>query len=480
MIKKQSKIILISIDTLRADHLGCYGYYRRTSPNIDDIVKDSVIFKHAFAPISYTAPSFASLFTSKYPSYHHIEFTNGRYDFPESIEPMLQQILKGSGMQTAAFVSTPILNAKRTKFDLGFDTYDDEADTRRTEKVNAFLYRRGEETAKLAMQWLEKNHKDDLFLWIHLMDVHGPYSPPDDYSEMFVNDDYWNTSPVFLNITPAYNDTYKDIVPDNFVPGIPGYQLLKKQCDKGGKVISYEKNLDYYISRYDASIKYVDDQIGRITEKLKALGIYDDTMIIIHSDHGEAFGENGLYCDHGATVTLDQIHVPLIMKLPGGQDKTVTEPVSLLDVTPSVLDYYGHSLQKYGFHGESFLSEQKNEKRIIFSQFLRQLSAIRSDYQVLYGKGWFEKEFGTIFGEGADKKHEALQGGQRVVSLKEPGPALECSEESVTLKKSMTPFLMEFIANAGKKRKVTFYEEEMSDEEKDAIKEQLAALGYAD
>jgi arylsulfatase len=481
MTERQKKIILISIDTLRADHLGCYGYYRNTSPNIDKMAGESMFFRHAFSPVSYTAPSFASLFTSKYPSYHHIEFTNGRFDFPENIEPMLQRILNSNGMQTAAFISTPVLNAKRTKFNEGFDVYDDEANTKRTRKVNAFLYRRGEETAKLALEWLDKNHMNDLFLWIHFMDVHGPYSPPGNYSEVFVQDEYWDKMPISLNITPAYNDTYKDVVPDNYVPGIPGYQALKKQYDKEGKVISYEKNLDYYISQYDGSIKYVDDQVGRIIERLRQLNIYDDTMVMIHSDHGEAFGENGLYCDHGATVSLEQIHVPLIMKLPEGKENIITQPVSLIDVTPSVLDYYGCSNGKNNFHGVSFFSDAPVSNRIIYSQFLKQLSCIDSDHQFLYGKGWFEREMGNMFGPDVNDEYLKLNAQQSITDFRTYEDIKESGSDAMkSFRQKMETNIIDFIKRANDRKPVKLHEESVSDDEKEAIREQLSALGYTD
>lgn len=483
MKRQPKKIIIISIDTLRADHLGCYGYYRNTSSNIDYLVKDSMLFKYAYAPISYTAPSFASLFTSKYPSYHHIEFTNGRYDFPKNIDQMLQQILKNNGMTTAAFISTPVLNAKRTKFNKGFDIYDDEdeAYTPRTEKTNAFLFRRGEFTTAKAVEWLDKNYMHDFLLWIHLMDVHGPYDPPENYKSLFLNDDYWNTKPLLLERARAYNDTYKDVVPDDYIPGIPGYQLLNRKVDNHGKIISYEKNVDYYISQYDSAIKYVDDQIGTIINSLKKLNIYDDTMLIIHSDHGEAFGENGLYFDHGATVSLEQIHVPLIMKLPGGGGSIYPQPVSLLDVTPSILDYYRIDFSHCNFHGISIFSKQPNDTRIIYSQFLKQLSCIYSGYQLLYGKGWFEKNMENIFGEDADQGHRELKASWKVIRIDGQEDLGKSNPDLfMSLKQELATNIREFIENANKRGKVDFYKEPMSDEEMVAIKEKLAALGYAD
>lgn len=481
MKRQQRKVIIISIDTLRADHLGCYGYYRSTSPHIDNLTQESMFFQYAFAPISYTAPSFASLFTSKYPSYHHIEFTNGRYDFPKNIGPMLQQVLKNSGMTTAAFISTPVLNAKRTKFNEGFDIYDDEADTPRTEKKNEFLFRRGVVTTKRALEWLDKNYMQDFLLWVHYMDVHGPYNPPESYSGFFLHDDFWNRTPVLLDRPKAYNETYKDVVPDDYTPGIPAYQLLNRKVDNNGNVLSYEKNVDYYISQYDAAIKYVDDQIAAIISAFKKIGIYDDTLFIIHSDHGEAFGENGLYFDHGATVSLEQIHVPLIIKLPGTSGSIYPHHVSLLDVTPTILDFYGIDINQYNFHGLSIISESKNNKRIIYSQFLKQLSCIYSGYQLLYGKGWFEKDIGNIFGDNADARHKQLKASRKMIKIGNQDDICQLdSQLSDSIQRILEPFMHDFIEKANKKEKVVFFEENISDDEKEAIRKQLSALGYTD
>lgn len=475
------KIIIISIDTLRADHLGCYGYYRNTSPHIDNLTQESMFFQYAFAPISYTAPSFASLFTSRYPSYHHIEFTNGRYDFPEHIGPMLQQVLKNNGLATAAFVSTPVLNAKRTRFNEGFDIYDDETYSLKTEKENEFLFRKGEITTKNALEWLDKNYMQDFLLWVHYMDVHGPYNPPESYGGFFLHDDFWSKNPILLERPKGYNETYRDVVPDDYSPGIPNYQLLNKKVDNSGNIISYEKNFDYYISQYDAAIKYVDDQIATIISTLKKIDIYDDTLFVIHSDHGEAFGENGVYFDHGATVSLEQIHIPLIIKLPGERGGIYSHPVSLLDLTPTILDFCGIDINQYNFHGLSIISGHKNDKRIIYSQFLKQLSCIYSGYQLLYGKGWFEKDIGNIFGDNADARHKKLKASRKMIKIGNQDDICQLdSQLSSSIQQILEPFIRDFIEKANKKEKTVLFEEKITDEEKEIIRQKLSALGYTD
>lgn len=479
-MRKPRRIIIISVDTLRADHLGCYGYYRNTSPNIDSLAGECMLFKYAFSTISYTAPSFASLLTSKYPSYHHIEFTNGRYSFPKDIGPMLQQILKDKGLATAAFVSTPVLSAKRTKFNEGFEIYDDEADTKRTEHANEFLFRRGELTTEKALDWLDKNCSRDFLLWIHYMDVHGPYSPPEDYGKLFLDDDYWNPNPVLLEKAIAYNETYRDVVPDDYMPGIPAYQLLKKQIDGQGRLISYEKNVDYYISQYDASIRYVDDQVAAIIARLKEKDIYEDTMLILHSDHGEAFGENGLYLDHGATVSNEQIRVPLIIKLPRGRKGICSYPVSLLDITPSILDFYGLEMNSYDFQGIPIFSERFNDTRIIYSQFLKQLSCVNSGYQILYGKGWFERNMGNIFGDNADKGHKELKAHCRIIRIDSQDDIQKLDPLFSSLREKAEPLMRDFIEKANRREKVVLREQTVSEEEKEAVRKKLAALGYSD
>jgi len=454
------KILLISLDTLRADHLGCYGYQRNTSPVIDGLVGESCRFEWAFSAASYTGPSFASLLTSRYPGFNYMGFHNGGSSLPERKEPFLQEILKEKGFSTAAFVSTIVLNKKLTRFDQGFDLYDDEVNLSEANRPN-ILFRRGEETTDRALSWLENHYERDFFLWVHYMDIHGPYMPPPPFDRLFMNDAFWHENPVLLESIPTPNQYGK--CPEDYNPGIFDYQLLNKSGPD-----EYERNVDYYIARYDGGIRYVDSQVDRILKALKAHRIYDDTMIIIHSDHGEAFGENGIYFFHGLTVTLDQIRVPLIIKKPFQEKGNLfTGPVSLIDLAPSVLDYYGlHG--EYGFSGMEIFKEAPFSRKI-FSLMVKQLSMIDGETQILYGKGWFEREYGNIFGIDMDERHRLLPA-QAI--------ALNLNGDSCAFLENERNGLRSFIEKAQAACRDIRRESPASEDQE--IKKRLAALGYID
>lgn len=455
------KIILISLDTLRADHLGCYGYERNTSPVIDSLARESSRFERAFSACSYTGPSFASLLTSMYPSFNYMRFYNGKSLLPERKEPFLQEILKEKGFCTAAFVSTIVLNKKLTRFNDGFDLYDDEANLSEANRPN-ILFRRGEETTDKALSWLRDHYQGDFFLWVHYMDIHGPYMPPSPYDEMFIDDGFWRKEPVLLESIPTPNQYER--CPEDYRPGIFDYQLLKESGSG-----EYEKNVDHYIARYDGAIRYADSQVERLLAELRTLGIYDDTLVIIHSDHGEALGENGIYFFHGLTVTFEQIRVPLIIKRPFQREaeEFISMPVSLIDLTPTVLGQFG--LQgDYGFNGID-LFKDAHFPRKLFSQMVKQLSMIEGDIQVLYGKGWFEREYGNIFGFDIDERHCLLPSELRITDLKNISSVFpENSKEE----------MRSFISKAQARSRDLVPGLSMPEDEE--IKKRLAALGYMD
>ena len=314
------KIILISLDTLRADHLGCYGYLRNTSPTLDALSQKGILFMNAFSPSSFTIPSHASIFTGKKPSRHSIGFDqiNGKLD--TDIDITLAEYLKARGFKTAAFVSSCVLR-KQTNLNSGFDLYDDEMSSHELNRPTE-LIRNGEETCDRAIRWMRENKEVNFFLFIHLFDIHGPYVCKEPYSSLFQSDLYAAQDIRILN----------SVVPDNLpIGGIPSYQVLNSIRDGNGKLLQFEESISYYISQYDGNIRYCDSMIENFVNYLKELQIFDETLLIITSDHGEAFGENDIFFFHGLTVSPEQIHVPVIMNFPqtmSVNNKIVTKPVS--------------------------------------------------------------------------------------------------------------------------------------------------------
>ncbi|CAG0958179.1 Ulvan-active sulfatase [Methanosarcinales archaeon] len=346
-IMKPKKIILIIIDTLRADHLGCYGYKRNTSPNIDDLAKKSFLFKHAFSPSSLTIPSICSILTSKYPGNHSIGFDpQGRLD--SNIDITLASILSKNNYKTAAFVSSRELR-KDTNLNAGFELYDDGTGFDKNGRRDCL------KTNLQVIKWLEENYDQNFFLFVHYFDVHGPYVIQEPYKNEFVNDEFYGE--------PEYVQDTFDI--DPAFDSIPGYQILNPMKNESTNLLDHEKDVRYYKAQYDGCIKNLDNNLGELIQKLKELGIYDDSLIIVTSDHGEAFGENNIFFYHGLTVTLDQTRVPLLLKPHIEKEiinKLVDIPVSTIDIMPTVLSLCDHNYSSIRIEGHSLTKILEDEE----------------------------------------------------------------------------------------------------------------------
>ncbi|MBW8002790.1 MAG: sulfatase-like hydrolase/transferase [Planctomycetes bacterium] len=274
--KKVKNVLLISMDTCRADFLSCYGYSRMTTPNIDEIAKKGILFENAISPVGLTLPSHATMLTGTIPPHHGIHDNPG-YVLAES-NVTLAEVLKENGFTTGAIVSAFVLNSK-FGINQGFDTYIDDVEIiPGSPEVDR---RDGKETTELANAWLEKHQKENFFLFLHYYDPHGVHEAPEPYNTFY---------------------------PDN---------------------------------PYAGEIAYTDYCISKVIDKLKKLGLYDSTLIIITADHGEALGEHG-ELSHGYFVYQDTQHVPLIMKVPGGPKKIrVPEYVGIVDIPPTVCSILG-------------------------------------------------------------------------------------------------------------------------------------------
>jgi arylsulfatase A-like enzyme len=323
------KIILVTIDTMRQDRAGCYGYARGATPNLDALSAGSVRFANALTTCPFTVPAHASILTGKHPGNLPIFFEQAEGRMDKDRDVMLQEVLAENGYETAAFVSSMVLR-KSIGLSNGFAVYDDEMTGSEANRSDQLL-RDGASTNRAAFRWLSDNHKKDLFLWVHYFDAHGPYNNPEPFASMYKPEDY-GPSPVIL-------DAVKEGLPD----GIPFYQLLDLKKDGGRKVVSYERDARRYLAQYDAGVRAADHHLGDLVGELKRVGIFDESMIIVTSDHGEAMGEGGVYFFHGLTVAPDQSFVPLVVKYPGGRDAgvVVEECASVADIMPTVLDEAG-------------------------------------------------------------------------------------------------------------------------------------------
>jgi arylsulfatase A-like enzyme len=275
-------VLLITLDTTRADRLGCYGRSQAKTPVLDRLARQGVLFERAYAPVPLTLPSHASMLTGLYPPEHGLH-TNGQAALPEKL-PTLATQMQAAGYETGAFVAAFVLDSK-FGLDRGFETYDDDLSQSDPRLHGHHQYREGGLVIDAALNWLRPRSGKPFFCWVHLFDPHYPYL--------------------------AHEDRF-------------GNQFAE--------------------APYEAEIAYVDAEIGRLISSLEKTGVMERTIVVIVGDHGESLGEHG-ELSHGMTVYDATLRVPLLVVSPGEgkAGHRVAEPVSQVDLTPTLLDRLGLS-----------------------------------------------------------------------------------------------------------------------------------------
>jgi arylsulfatase A-like enzyme len=313
-------IVLIIVDTLRADHVGAYGYTRDTTPNVDEFAGEGILFRRAYSTSSKTTQSVGSIMTGLYPHNHQVRSMYHRLDV--SFKTLAER-LKDDGYTTAAFIRNPWLR-ERSGFHQGFDHVNVINPKINELLVVQLLLKMGliEEQSDEAggctddvIEWLHKNRNRRFFMWIHYMDPHWRYTPPSPFESLF---------------DPGFRGEFT-------VNDFNEHERLKFD------VTEAEKQLGHAVGLYDGEIAFNDKNVGRLLDTLKELEVYDNTLIIYTSDHGEEFGEHDAFYDHGPYLYDEEVWVPLIVKLPGGGEagKVIETPVSLIDITQTILEVAG-------------------------------------------------------------------------------------------------------------------------------------------
>jgi len=421
---KGPNIILISIDALRADHLSCYGYHRNTSPNIDQLAREGVLFKNCFSQATWTLPSHASIFLSQYVWRHKLDDKKKRMG---NSNVTVAEILKDRNYTTWAFVGGGFVSAKYG-FSRGFEIYEDKIPGRPGRyEISSYINK--------LLSWLESIKSRKFFLFIHTCDVHGPYNPPSPYFHLYMKSHYERIK------TPK------------------GIQL-----EKLNTLELTSEEIKYIMAVYDGCINYVDDRLGELFEKLTHLGIDDNTIIIVTADHGEAFGEHGKLGHHGKPY-IEELQVPLIMKGPGIPRNRIYENwAQHIDIIPTILEILnipqrkelqGRSLLplmnncdlEEGFKTYSF-GQDKDKPQCPFSMSLR------------------TKEWTYIMNQdGPDELYDRINDPKEQDNVIEKRPMI-----AQKLKEELEDFIA--LTGEGKPRVA---EEAHIDEE---LKEQLKSLGY--
>jgi len=296
-------IVLITIDTLRADHCSVYGYRLGTTPHLEELAREGARVETAYVPMPSTGPAHASLFTSRHPLAHRV-LKNGHVlanDYP-----LLAEVLRGAGYGTAAFVSSFVLD-DRFGYGQGFDSYDDDfrgADSSYPDmqlwegiEVPGKFDRRAHQTTDRAISWLrEKGRRDRFFLWVHYMDPHEPYDPPEPWRGKYV------------------------------------------------KPEMKPRNLGRAVALYDAEIAFTDREVGRLLDELDDISAPESTLVVLTADHGEGLLDHG-FMGHGAILYEETLRVPLLVRWRGrvAAGSVIHGPVEIVDVMPTILGLAGIS-----------------------------------------------------------------------------------------------------------------------------------------
>jgi len=344
-------LLLISVDTLRADRLACYGGPPDSGTALCALAESGTRFEWAFSTAPTTSPSVASLLTSLYVPQHGVTQNLRSYLAPGFVSVAEQ--LREARYTTAAFVSNPMLHHRR-RLDQGFEHYDDQM-SRREPNRSGYAERDARATTDAALAWAHAQAREPWFLWVHYQDPHGPYLPPG---------------------APAARDP----------AGEPAMPVLDDNSGRGGipkyQALAGARARSTYERRYLDEIRFLDVQVGRLVAGLDALG--RPPAVLVTADHGEAFGEDGYFFAHGQSAGFDQIRVPLLYRPPpgGAAGGVVRESVSLVDVAPSLLQLAGLTAP------ESFVGRplplaggDGGEPRSLFAEASRQAAVIRGrDY----------------------------------------------------------------------------------------------------
>jgi arylsulfatase A-like enzyme len=308
-------VLVILIDALRADHLGAYGYGRETSPELDAFAREAVVFEQAISQSTFTKASIASLFTGRAPYEHGVYWGDRRAagggltsDALADRETTLAEALRTRGYLTAAWVQNSHL-APRMGFAQGFVDYRDQQGD-------------AESIDRRFLSWLASPARlERFFVYLHYIDLHDPYRPEEPWETTFGG--------------PGVEAAYEGIDLDEWGAWLEGVRT--------GRIEVSEERVEAFRALYDGQIRFLDGRVGGVFEALRERGLYDDSVIVVTSDHGDAFMEHG-FVSHSAAPYDELARVPLMIRLPGGREggRRVATQVRLIDVAPTLLEL-GHA-----------------------------------------------------------------------------------------------------------------------------------------
>lgn len=332
-------IVLVTIDTLRADHVGWHGYFRDTTPELDRLAAESLVFERCLAPMATTLPSHTSLFTATHPLEHGV-LSNALAgeEIPERAPKLIvfAEYLRGIGYETVAIPSALPLK-RRFGLDTGFDHYQGLGGYERPAK----------HATGAALQHLRAERSQPLFLWVHYFDPHSPYAPPKAFRGTFPRDEE-----------------------------VERYVRERRFTEVAERPTGAPNELYEGLDGYDGEVRYADQEVGRLLDHLRQRG-WDRTVVVVVADHGEGLNQHG-EPGHGL-VWDEQLHVPLLVRVPGEAPRRVATQLSIADVLPTLLGLLDLPDE------DRFLSQASGANVLHTDRPERNLLALSSERQVEYG-----------------------------------------------------------------------------------------------
>jgi arylsulfatase A-like enzyme len=351
-------VLLITIDTLRADRVGCYGYEAARTPILDSLAASGVVFDDAHAPTAITLPSHASILSGLNP-FEHGAIWNGHQPIRDDILT-IPDVLARAGYSTAAFISGHPLKNEFSGLGSRFDHYDENFEDHE---------RDASATTDEVIDWLRNSDGRPFFAWVHYFDPHIPYQPPDRYVELF---------------DPGYTGSLDG-------------RYYRLPMEEKSRINQDPVEVRHMLARYDGEIAFVDDQIARLRDSLAGLGLLPNMLLIVTADHGETHGEHDSFFSRD--LHKASLHVPLILVFPEEEvaPMRIAEQVRLLDIAPTIWDYLGLGPEP-AVEGRSLLPlvrGQSSEPRPAYSlqlyppghpRVMHSTFALREDgYKLLWG-----------------------------------------------------------------------------------------------
>ncbi len=341
--KPRPNVVLITVESVRADHVGCYGFSQPTTPHLDDLAREGTVFENAHAVTSWTLSSHATLFTGLYPSAHQVQRPRDRLGDSYTT---LAEVLREDGYQTAGFVSGPFLR-KPHNLDQGFEIYDDSPSSETQETAHGDITNPAIEQLLSRFLTDGRDKARPFFLFAYLWDPHYDYLPPAPYDTLF---------------TPGDAEPFD-------VTRFEQNGLIRPGMTPGA--------LDYLVSQYDGEIRCTDDLLGRLFDLLRGEGLWENTLVIVTADHGEEFfdhGEKG----HKNNLYTESVHVPLVIKWPGDiPPRRDGRLAGLIDLYPTVAEAAGIPLSS-DIQGKSLLGPPRGPDDPLFFELITTFYGISS------------------------------------------------------------------------------------------------------